>query len=147
MKTKFIPLALLVALAAIMITGGIAASTLATTQTIDNAKKIVIKSGADTFVINVNSIKGDKGDTGAVGATGATGPAGANSTVPGPQGPAGIAGPPGANSTVPGPQGNVGPAGPQGIQGPRGFNGTTTVCVETSGNQTCPTPTPLNATK
>ncbi len=123
MKTQIIPLALLVAMAAIMIGSGVEMGAMAATQTFDNAKKIVIKAGADTFVINVNSVKGDKGDTGAVG------PAGS----------------PGANSTV------AGPAGPQGQPGKDGSNGTSivVVCSTNSTNPLCgnPTPpTPINGT-
>lgn len=91
-------------------------------QTINNAKKIILKNGQETVTINVNSVPGQ------------TGPAG-------PQGPPGKDGQNGTN-------GAPGPQGPQGLPGKDGVNGTTSIviCQSNSTNPLCqntPTPTPV----
>lgn len=130
MVQKTIPLVLVLAAAAILMVAGVENSAMAVkhkdTQTIDNAKKIIIKSGADTFTINVNSVPGPQGPAG-------------------PQGPQGIPGKDGLNGTN-------GVNGSPGQAGPPGKNGTSIVivCTTNSTNPLCgnptPTPTPVNGT-
>jgi Collagen triple helix repeat (20 copies) len=126
MINKFIPTALLAITAFILIGGNVAMAATAVhkqVQTIDNAKKIIIKAGADTFVVNVNSVKGEPGSAGKNGTNGANGAPGANGTQ-------GIQGVAGANGTS-----------------------TVIVCTTNSTNPLCgntptpvPVPTPVNGT-
>jgi hypothetical protein len=105
-------------LAGILILSSFGMVSLAATQTVNNASAVVVRSGSETVIVNVNSVKGDKGDKGDQGLPG----------VPGAKGDPGPQGIPGINGT----NGLPGERGPMGPPGPAGANGTSTICIVTA---------------
>jgi hypothetical protein len=124
-QTQNLSIVMLAITAAILVGGSFAGATLAAkqkdTQTINNAKQIILKNGQETFVINVNSIPGANGKNGQNGQNGTAG--------------------------VPGRDGTNGTNGKDGVNGTTAI----IVCTTNSTNAACgntpvPTPTPVPVT-
>lgn len=113
---KIIPIALLLATAFVLVGSSFGMAALAATTTFNDAKAIVVRSGSETVIVNVNSIPGKPGTNGTNGI--------------GIKGDKGDPGKDGINGSS-----IVGPPGKDGKNGINGTNGVSTICVVTATEQ------------